>query len=156
MAIRYGITLESLKLSNQQFSDNYDSIFPGDHVCISGEYYRVRSPAVCDGDLLTRVKSGDTLYQLAKKNGLSLDHLIEANPQLGPDYDLIFPGDQVCKPKDCPPFEEVAEYEGTKYEVVDPEYTSKIDKGYTKSQKLSSSASAMIASAFFVIAALMF
>jgi hypothetical protein len=67
MAQRNGIALESLKLSNQQFSDKNDLIFPGDRVCISGESYGVRSPAVCDGDLLTRVKCGDTLYQLAKK-----------------------------------------------------------------------------------------
>jgi LysM repeat protein len=163
MATRNGITLESLKLSNPQFSDNYDLIFPLDHVCISGESYEVRSPAVCDGDLLTRVQFGDTLYQLAKTNDFSLDHLIEVNPQLGPDYDLIFPGDQVCKPKNCPPFEEVAEYEGTKYDVVVDvvdEYTSSNieDEGYTQSQNLSSSAStsAMIASAVLVIAALMF
>jgi hypothetical protein len=63
----------------------------------------------------------------------------------------------VCKPKNCPSFEQVAEYEGTKYDIIDDEYTSEIDEGYTVSQQLlSSSASAMITSTVGFIAVLMF
>src|SRR5688572_6518528 len=40
------------------------------------------------------VKSGDTLWAIAQKNGLSLQKLIAANPQIE-NPDLIFPGQKV-------------------------------------------------------------
>jgi hypothetical protein len=46
--------------------------------------------------ILTKVVGGDALFKLALANDLDLEDLIGANPQLGPDFDLIFPGDGVC------------------------------------------------------------
>lgn len=157
IAMHHGFTLESLKESNPQFSENFDLIFPGDKVCISGNSYPLRKPSVCDGEILTRVKCGDTLYELALANDLSLETMIEANPQLGPDYDLIFPGDQVCKPKNCPSYneEEKEEYD-TKYNITsDKEVGSEIDEGYTVSQFATSSATVLLVS-IVALFALMF
>jgi hypothetical protein len=45
--------------------------------------------------------------------------LAAVNPQLGPDFDLIFPGDEVCRPKSCPTYKAPEKYEvATKYECV--------------------------------------
>jgi LysM repeat protein len=90
----YKLKLDQLVAANPQFTD-IDLIFPGDRVCIPEVCYPKRKPAVCNGEILTKVKSGDTLYKLALANDLELNTLIAANAQLGPDFDLIFPGDQV-------------------------------------------------------------
>ena len=44
------------------------------------------------------IKKGDTLWQIAKENHLSLDSLIAANPQI-PDPNKIFEGDQINIPE---------------------------------------------------------
>jgi LysM repeat protein len=159
MAMSWGITLETLMLTNPQFADNYDLIFPGDRVCMSGESYPNREIVdVCDGDILTRVESCDTLYKLALENNLSLYALISANSHLGPNFNLIFPGDQVCKPKDCPPNEGEEKNEYI-YEIDNPVkgyYDVALASTTPDSINSTSSAVALMASAVFVIVALMF
>lgn len=44
------------------------------------------------------VVSGDTLWDIARANGVSLDALIAANPQIA-NPDLIFPGDRITIPE---------------------------------------------------------
>jgi LysM repeat protein len=160
---QYKLDLVKLEAANPQFEDNYDLIYPGDKVCIPESCYPSRKPAKCDGEILTKVVGGDTLFKLALANDLELQDLIDANSQLGPDYDLIFPGDQVCKPKDCGKWDVEAVHEEPTYEVV-VEYTkdgtadtgSDVDSenGYTtKSSFLTSSASSMVASIILVLGA---
>ncbi|MGI6286209.1 hypothetical protein MHOCP_13160 [Moorella humiferrea] len=47
------------------------------------------------------VKSGDTMYLIARHFGISLDELIAANPQVR-DPNLIYPGQVLCIPKRMP------------------------------------------------------
>jgi len=54
-------------------------------------------PKKCRGFLYT-VESGDSLFLIARRFGISLQALIDANPQI-PNPDLIFPGQKICIPK---------------------------------------------------------
>lgn len=55
-----------------------------------------RPPATCTGFFYT-VVSGDTLFTIAQRFGVSLQALINANPQI-PNPNLIFPGQVICIP----------------------------------------------------------
>ncbi len=48
---------------------------------------------------MVTVKSNDTLWQIARKNGISLESLLIANPQIR-DPNKIYPGDKVLIPVD--------------------------------------------------------
>jgi LysM repeat protein len=166
ISAQYKLDLPKLVAANTHFADSYDLIYPGDQVCIPESCYPSRKPAKCEGDLLTKVVGGDTLYKLALANDLELQDLIDANGQLGPDYDLIFPGDQVCKPKDCGKWDYEAKYEEPTYEIV-IEYSNKgeavegstgsvegSETGYSSEPaNLTSSASSMVASLLLVLGA---
>jgi spore coat assembly protein SafA len=52
------------------------------------------------GTSVHAVIPGDTLWQIAHDNNVSLDALIAANPQFAANPDLIFPGQQVNIPND--------------------------------------------------------
>jgi Cu-Zn family superoxide dismutase len=169
---QYKLDLPTLEAANPQFADNFDLIYPGDKVCIPEACYPSRKPAKCDGELLTKIKLGDTLYKLAMTNGFSLADLIAANPQLGPNFDLIFPHDEVCKPTDCGDWDVEEEYEEekkAKFECV-VEYNDAVEgetvgvatysgnsdaeDGYEASSKLKkASASSMVASIVLVLGA---
>jgi len=47
------------------------------------------------GKDIYEVKKGDTLSKIAKANGMSLEELLELNPQLKQNPDLIHPGDEI-------------------------------------------------------------
>jgi hypothetical protein len=112
------LNLDKLIAANPQFSDP-DLIFPSDMVCVpkgcaEGGYvspetevmpteevaYIAKTPAECDGEILTIVEEGDTLDLIAQANELDLEKLIAANPQFS-DPDIIFPSDMVCVPESC-------------------------------------------------------
>jgi Cu-Zn family superoxide dismutase len=162
--------------ANPQYAHNFDTIYPGDKVCIPESCYPSRKPAVCDGELLTKVGAGDTLYKLAMANGFSLADLIAANSQLGPNFDLIFPHDEVCKPTDCGDwvegvaeaeyeeqikFECVVEYnkavEGVTVDVATEYGNSVVNDGYSSKssnlEDIESSGSSMVASIVLVLGA---
>jgi LysM repeat protein len=44
------------------------------------------------------VKRGDTLEKIAKSHGITLDQLLEANPQFRANPDIIHPGDVIIIP----------------------------------------------------------
>ena len=54
------------------------------------------APNCSNGQLYT-IKSGDTLFFIAKRFNVSLQDLIHANPQI-PDPNMIFPGQVICIP----------------------------------------------------------
>lgn len=87
---RTGVPLNVLIFANPQIT-NPDLIFPGQIICIPASY-----PARCTGQLYT-VKSGDTLFYIARRMGVSLNDLIAANPQIA-NPDLIYPGQIICIP----------------------------------------------------------
>jgi Cu-Zn family superoxide dismutase len=164
IASTYKLTLDKLVAANSQFADDIDLIYPEDKVCIPKTCFPSRKPAACDGDILTKVVGGDTLFKLALANDLDLEDLIGANPQLGPDFDLIFPGDEVCKPKDCGAWDKEAEYVEPTYEIV-IEYSKEgtaasggslvdTDSGYASvPAQATSSAGSLLASVFVVLGA---
>ena len=51
----------------------------------------------CPNGQLYTVRSGDTLFFIARRNNISLQSLIDANPQIT-DPNTIFPGQIICIP----------------------------------------------------------
>lgn len=91
IANRNGISLESLVRANPQIADP-NRIFPGQEICVP----LAPRPNCPDGILYT-VQSGDTLYEIARRNNISLTSLITANPQIT-NPNLILPGQEICIP----------------------------------------------------------
>ncbi len=92
IAMDNGIPLDCLIESNPQVT-NPNVIFPGQVLCIPPK-------AQCDcppGGKLYTVQNGDTMYQIAMDNDISLDCLIEYNPQVT-NPNVIFPGQVLCIP----------------------------------------------------------
>lgn len=87
---RTGVPLNVLIFANPQIQ-NPDVIFPGQIICIPSSY-----PARCNGQLYS-VKSGDTLFYIARRYGVSLNALIAANPQIA-NPNVIYPGQIICIP----------------------------------------------------------
>ena len=63
-----------------------------------------RIPATCpiNAPIRYTVVSGDTMFLIAQRFGITLQALIAANPQI-PDPNVIFPGDVLCVPGPTPP-----------------------------------------------------
>lgn len=59
----------------------------------------IRPP--CPGGFHYTVQSGDTMFSIARRFGISLNDLIAANPQVR-DPNLIFPGQVLCIPAQAP------------------------------------------------------
>ena len=56
-----------------------------------------KKPWRCDGFIYT-VQSGDTLYEISRRENIPLGILIAANPQIK-NPDMIMPGDRICIPR---------------------------------------------------------
>ncbi|MDR2506191.1 MAG: LysM peptidoglycan-binding domain-containing protein [Oscillospiraceae bacterium] len=91
IAQRYGITNAALVRANPQA--NPDKIYVGQILCIPGVY---PEPAPCNGVRYT-VQKGDTLYQIAVWNDISLAELLAANPGVNPETLAV--GQVICVPK---------------------------------------------------------
>ncbi len=85
IARRAGVSLSDLIAANPQIVDP-DRIAPGDRVVVPQAGTRAYT-----------VQPGDTLWDIARRAGVSLSDLIAANPQIV-DPDRIAPGDQVVIP----------------------------------------------------------
>ncbi len=99
IARRHNISLAALIAANPQISDP-NRIFPGQVICIPGS--GGSGGFGCPGGRVYRVVSGDTLYLIAQRSGVTLDALIRANPQIK-NPDLIFPGQEICIPAGTSP-----------------------------------------------------
>lgn len=93
IAQRFGVSLNALIQANPQIP-NPNLIFPGQIVCVPITSKTPRCPA---GTFAYTVQSGDTMFNIARRFGVSLDDLIRANPQI-PNPNLIKPGQIVCVP----------------------------------------------------------
>lgn len=94
IARRYNISLQSLINANPQIADP-NTIYPGQVICIP-----TAAPSLgvlCPGGQIYRVTSGDTMFEIAKRFGITLDALIQANPQVV-NPDLIYPDQDICVP----------------------------------------------------------
>jgi spore coat assembly protein SafA len=92
IAKRFGVTLDALIRVNPQIQDP-SLIFPGQEICIP----TTSGPVPCPGGTIYMVKSGDTMFEIARRNNITLSALIAANPQIH-DPNLIFPGQVICIP----------------------------------------------------------
>ncbi|MDN5345470.1 MAG: hypothetical protein PWQ18_1584, partial [Clostridia bacterium] len=66
------------------------------------EAQHIPGPPACSGGFYYTVQSGDSMYTIAQRFGVSLNDLIAANPQVK-DPNLIYPGQVLCVPKVAPP-----------------------------------------------------
>ena len=110
IARRFGITLDALIAANPQIADP-NLIFPGQEICVpvpsavtpipapmpAPVSPIIPAPGPCFNGTLYTVRPGDTLFEIARANNISLTALIGANPQI-PDPNLIYPGQVICIP----------------------------------------------------------
>jgi lysozyme len=87
IASRNGLTLQQLLNSNPQFRANPNLIYPGQVV------YLASHPVVQTSGLTYVIKKGDTLSGIAAKFGISLQTLLNNNPQFKSHPNLIFPNE---------------------------------------------------------------
>ncbi len=92
IARRNNISLQSLLDANPQLTDP-NTIFPGQIICIP----MVRPDVPCPNGQIYRVVRGDTMFEIARRHGMSLETLIRANPQIA-DPNRIFSGQEICIP----------------------------------------------------------
>ncbi|MGB4637026.1 MAG: LysM peptidoglycan-binding domain-containing protein, partial [Limnochordia bacterium] len=94
IAQRFGVSLNALIAANPQIT-NPNLIFPGQIVCVP---IVSQPPGGCPpGTFAYTVRPGDTMFNIARRFGVSLDALIRANPQI-PNPNQIRPGQIVCVP----------------------------------------------------------
>ena len=93
IARRFGVTFETLITANPQIT-NPDLIYHGQEIYVPLSV----GTAPCPGGSLYAVKPGDTMFEIAKMNNISLAILNMANPQIS-DPNMIFPGQVICVPK---------------------------------------------------------
>jgi len=90
IAQRFGTTVAAILAVNPQITDP-DLIFPGQLICIP----RPGAP-FCPGFVYV-VRPGDTLFNIARRFGTTVDDILAVNPQIT-DPNLIFPGERICIP----------------------------------------------------------
>ena len=98
IAQQFGVPLNSLLAANPQVT-NPNQLYPGQNVCVP----RTTPPPTCPtGTFRYIVQSGDTMFTIAQRFGVSLQALLAANPQI-PDPSRLTPGQTVCVPEiSCP------------------------------------------------------
>lgn len=99
IAQEFGVSLQALLNANPQITDP-NRLYPGQNVCVPTT---APPPTICPvGTFPYTVQSGDSMWKIAQRFGVSLDALIAANPQI-PDPSMIYPGQIVCVPSTPPP-----------------------------------------------------
>jgi LysM repeat protein len=91
LAQRFGVSVDDIIAANPGVDPNRLQI--GQVICIP-------QPDVppCPGGTLYVIRPGDTLYAIARRNNISLDRLLAANPQIE-DPDNIAVGATICIPR---------------------------------------------------------
>lgn len=90
IAAEFDVTPGEILAANPQITDP-ELIFPGQEICIPGEIE-------CPDGMIYTISAGDTLGMIANDNDLTLDELLEANPQIA-DSNQIFVGQKICIPE---------------------------------------------------------
>src|SRR5690625_6630620 len=77
-------------------------IYPTDVYIIKEEKRMLKAQNRCGpGTTPYTIKPGDTFFLIARREGITVDALIKANP--GVDPDRLFIGQVICIPKSTPP-----------------------------------------------------
>lgn len=102
IANRYGISLQELIRANPQIP-NPNLIYVGQMICLPKVVTPTPPPGVfCPDGREYIVQQGDTMYNIARRFGITLEELIRANPQI-PDPNVLQIGQTICIPVPCPP-----------------------------------------------------
>lgn len=96
---QYQLTVNELLAANPSIDRQTAAIYPGQNITIpctaNGSLKGTGNAALCTGNYT--VVSGDTLFKIASQYRLSLQQLMDANPQLL-NPDVIFPRDIIFIP----------------------------------------------------------
>ena len=87
---RFGVTVEAIVRANPGIDPERLRI--GQVICIPSP-----GQPPCPGGTIYQVRAGDTLFLIAQRFGVSLNSLINANPQIS-DPNVIQVGDLICIP----------------------------------------------------------
>jgi LysM repeat protein len=93
IARRFGYTLDALLSINPGVDPQ--ALQVGQVICLPPS--PGGGPFPCFGGSIYIIKPGDTLYSIARRFGVTLDRLLEANPETDPDRLRV--GDPVCIPR---------------------------------------------------------
>ncbi|AKL96260.1 spore coat assembly protein SafA [Clostridium aceticum] len=105
IANRYGIDLQALIRANPQIP-NPNVIYVGQRICIPAIVTPPPPPGVfCPDGTIYIVQRGDTMFNIARRFGVTLQKLIEANPQV-PDPNILEVGQRICIPVSDAPLPE--------------------------------------------------
>ncbi|HHY36972.1 MAG TPA: LysM peptidoglycan-binding domain-containing protein [Firmicutes bacterium] len=88
--------MSALLAANPQITDP-NIIYVGQILCVPFP----PPPRTCQGFFYT-IRSGDSLYSIAQRFGLSMTALLRANPQIV-NPSIIYPGQVICIPFPSPP-----------------------------------------------------
>jgi len=93
IAIRYNTTVAALIAANPNVNPN--ALYIGQIICVP------MSQPPCPGGNYYTIKAGDTFYSIARRYNVSLDALLNANPNVNPD--ALYIGQVICIPGPTPP-----------------------------------------------------
>lgn len=92
LALRYDLTFQDLITANPGITN--PNLLPlGQEVCIPLPIPQISCPT----GVLHMVRKGENLVSIAEKYNLTLEELLEANPEIK-NPDLFFPGQMICIP----------------------------------------------------------
>ncbi len=91
IARAYNVTVDSLVELNNISNPNL--IYPGEKIRIKGSDSQYLNPLTNTNDEYYIVKSGDTLYSIARANGTTVANILQNNSISNPN--LIFPGQRI-------------------------------------------------------------
>jgi murein DD-endopeptidase MepM/ murein hydrolase activator NlpD len=97
IALRFGVTVEALMVANQM--DDADLIYEGQQITIPAPSSQAE-PSVTTSSQMYIVQAGDTLSAIARRFGVTVESLIQANDLSDPDYLRV--GQQLIIPEATP------------------------------------------------------
>lgn len=89
------VSLDELIGANPKIKEPY-VLYPAMKICIPQDNGMPMLPNNCKS--IYTVQSGDTMYRIAQRNKVSLEELLEANPQIK-DPSILYVGQKICIPK---------------------------------------------------------
>jgi LysM repeat protein len=94
IAQRFGVTVAAILAANPQIA-NPNVLQIGQEICVPGV------TPICEGGKLYTVVAGGTLSAIARRFGVTVGAILDANPQIV-NPDVIIPGQQLCIPSPTP------------------------------------------------------